>query len=372
MKIYHTADVHIGLKFGSYPDTVRATLVNERFAVLERMVQNANAEDCDVFVVAGDLFDHVKVTEKEVRRAVDILATFTGEAVLVLAGNHDYCRDSSGKPWSWFINHASSTSVIPLLHDQVVPITVHGRTTHFYACPCPDRTSKDHRIGWVGGVEKDSSSLHVGIAHGNVVGYALDDNHAYYSMTVEELQSAGVHTWLLGHIHVPYPRMGTIGNPTFFMPGAPTPDSVRMSHSGSAWIIAFDERGDIAFHQERPAAITFKRFDVQLSSGVDLQRLQLDVQQLPLTSTILDLQLSGALEEHDLQALGAWIDSLQSLTLHVTSDTSAMKKRLTSDAIAALYPTGTLQERVLQMLLADTDNPDDVHLAYEILQGGAR
>lgn len=372
MKIYHTADVHIGLKFGSYPDTVRATLVNERFAVLERMVQNANAEDCDVFVVAGDVFDHVRVTEKEVRRVVETLAAFNGEAVLVLAGNHDYCRDTSAKPWSWFIDHAGSTAVMPLLHDQVVPITIRDRTTYFYACPCPDRTSAQHRIGWVAGAEKHPNSLHIGIAHGNVAGYALDDTHAYYSMTVEELTHAGVHTWLLGHIHVPFPRTGTVGTPPFFMPGAPTPDSMRMSHPGSAWIIAFDERGEAVYRQDSPAAITFKRYDVALRSSVDLQRLQLDVQQLPLSSTILDLQLSGVLEQPDLQSLGTWIEHLRTTALLVTDDTTALKERLTPTSIAAMYPTGTLQERVLQSLLADTANPDDVHLAYEILQGGAR
>ncbi|MBU3742035.1 MAG: hypothetical protein FGM24_07080 [Candidatus Kapabacteria bacterium] len=371
MKIYHTADIHIGLRFGTYDANVRSILIEERYAVLQRMVHSANANQCDVFVVAGDLFDHDRVADKDVRRAVDILASFTGHAVLLLAGNHDNCSDRSAKPWSTVIAHANNTSIYPLLSDEVLRFDINGEVVNFYACPCPDHTSKDHRIGWVAEHPKSSAELHIGIAHGNVVGHSLDDNHAYYSMTEEELKASGVKTWLLGHIHVPFPLPGTVGTPTFFMPGAPTPGSVRMRHPGQAWVITIDKDGEASYQADVQAGITFKRFTVAFSQSSDLQSLQHQVQLLPPSTTILDLQLSGMLVAQDLATLSTWLDDLTRTMLHVRYE-STVKEQLTAEMIASKYPTGTLQERVLTDLLADADHPLDVHLAYEILQGGGR
>jgi len=371
MKIYHTADVHIGLRFSTYDTAVRNTLIEERFGVLQRMVASANNKNCDVFVVAGDLFDHDRVSDKDVRRTIDILAGFSGQAVLLLAGNHDYCSDRSAKPWATVIAHATNTNIYPLLSDDVLRLEIGGHGVNFYACPCPDHTSEANRIGWVAQQPKRADELHVGIAHGNVVGYALDDNHAYYSMTESELKESGVLTWLLGHIHVPFPEPGMIGTPVFFMPGAPTPSSVRMRHPGQAWVISIDGSGEASFVADSQAGITFKRFTVDFAHPADLQALQHAVQQLPPSTTMLDLQLSGTLPAQDLTTLAAWLEHLENTMLNVRC-TATVKEQLTPALIAATYPTGTLQERLLSDLLADTDHPLDVHLAYEILQGGGR
>jgi DNA repair exonuclease SbcCD nuclease subunit len=371
MKVYHTADVHIGLKFGTYDSHVSKRLVEERFGVLERMVRKANEEQCAFFVIAGDLFENVSVPDKDVKRTVEILTMFTGEAVLVLAGNHDYCRDRNAKPWSTVVKHAENTNIYPLLSQDSRSFDLGGRNVVFYACPCPDRTSAEHQIGWVQDVEKDPSSLHIGIAHGNVEGLSLDDNHAYYTMTERELRDSGCTTWLLGHVHVPAPKKGLVGTPTYFMPGAPAPDSVRMSHPGHAWIITFDVEGNATYESDSQAEIRFARFSNALHSSHDITALTQKVESLPLSSLVIDLQLSGALDQADIDALSEWIGALQKRALHVSYD-SNIKQRLTAESIAAEYPSGTLANLVLSELLADTDHPDDAHLAYDILRGGVR
>jgi exonuclease SbcD len=367
MKIYHTADVHIGLKFGTYDSNVSRRLVEERFGVLERMVLKANEEQCTFFVIAGDLFENVSVPDKDVKRTVEILSSFTGEAVLVLAGNHDYCRDRNAKPWSTVVRYAENTNIYPLLTAQCRAFDVRGRSIVFYACPCPDRTSSNHQIGWVQDIEKDPKAVHIGLAHGNVEGLSLDDNHAYYTMTEKELRGAGCTTWLLGHVHVPFPRAGTTGMPAFFMSGAPAPDSVRMSHPGSAWIIHFGTNGQASFVLDSQASIVFKRISMILSNADDVSMLQQRVHALNLADTILDLQLQGALDTSDLERLSLLIADLQRTTLHL-SYTSSVKESLTAEMIASSYPTGTLQHRVLSALLSDVNHPDDVHIAFDILQ----
>ncbi len=47
LKIFHTADLHIGMKFNSYPTSIRDRLIEARFDVLDKMVQMANDEQCN-------------------------------------------------------------------------------------------------------------------------------------------------------------------------------------------------------------------------------------------------------------------------------------------------------------------------------------
>jgi len=53
------------------------------------MVEVAMQEKCDLLVIAGDLFDSVKVQKPVVRKAAEILRRFDG-MVVVLPGNHDF------------------------------------------------------------------------------------------------------------------------------------------------------------------------------------------------------------------------------------------------------------------------------------------
>ncbi|OHB79632.1 MAG: hypothetical protein A2W31_02150 [Planctomycetes bacterium RBG_16_64_10] len=61
LRIFHTADVHIGLKFmRGYPDAIRDKLLDARLETLARLVDIANEQQCHLFVVAGDLFNNVR------------------------------------------------------------------------------------------------------------------------------------------------------------------------------------------------------------------------------------------------------------------------------------------------------------------------
>jgi len=89
IKIFHTADLHLGMRFAGYPE-IQNELINARYETLENMVKTANRESCALFIIAGDLFDRITLNVKDISRAVKILNEFEGELVIVLPGNHDY------------------------------------------------------------------------------------------------------------------------------------------------------------------------------------------------------------------------------------------------------------------------------------------
>ena len=46
IKIFHTGDLHIGMKFSNYPDSIRTSLVKARLDTLKNMITKANEEEC--------------------------------------------------------------------------------------------------------------------------------------------------------------------------------------------------------------------------------------------------------------------------------------------------------------------------------------
>src|SRR5512134_3850103 len=105
LRILHTADLHIGMKFArGYAPEVQEGLIEARFETLQTMIEAANTERCDLFVIAGDLFDSQRVSRKDILRAAAILKNFDGACALVLPGNHDYVQKGEGDLWTSFRN----------------------------------------------------------------------------------------------------------------------------------------------------------------------------------------------------------------------------------------------------------------------------
>ena len=126
--------------------------------------------------------------------------------MLVLPGNHDFYAGDDTEVWKRFQKVSSECSNIELLTTtSVVTFEVSGETVQFFPCPCPSKTGKDPVIAWITDVEKTLSALRIGIAHGNVTGLGMDANDHYFTMTMPDLEAIGLTTWLLGHIHVPFP-----------------------------------------------------------------------------------------------------------------------------------------------------------------------
>ena len=367
IRILHTADNHIGLSFNQYPEAPRERLIGERFDSLERLVITANERKADFFVVAGDLFDKTTVTKAQVERVVRILGKFEGEAVLVLAGNHDFYEGPDSKLWKQFRAAAEGSRVLALTEPGTRDFESDDYRVRFHACPCPSKHGKEHTIGWVADQEKPSDRLHVGIAHGNVEGLGLDADQRYFNMSDSDLRNAGLDTWLLGHIHVPAPSVGTTGKPIYFMPGIHTPDSVKCSHPGHAWWIELDAGGSCRHEQLTTGAIRFVRLFPDLQRANDIIELRSRCESMDAPNTILDLQLGGRLREEEIVELNAMLGAISPAFLNFSQERN-IAAVLDAATIARRFPEGTLPSTLLQALLADEAHPGDAHLALDIIE----
>lgn len=90
LRLAHTSDVHVGCGLrdpeGLWPELP--------LHMLDRVVATALAEQADVLLITGDLFDHNRVAAPLAAAVMDMLVQ-SGLSVAILPGNHDpYSKDS--------------------------------------------------------------------------------------------------------------------------------------------------------------------------------------------------------------------------------------------------------------------------------------
>lgn len=273
--IVHTADHHIGLPFRLYPAPLAQRLSTERFTALGRLVAEANARKAHFFVVAGDLFDTTRVKVADVDKTAEVLRGFAGTAVIVVPGNHDHYAGPETEVWKRFRKATEADTHVDLLVDPVAKsYDVDGQAVHFFPCPCRSKTGAEPTIAWVAQAAREQAAgLRIGIAHGNVTGLGLDAEGRYFNMEPATLESAGMATWLLGHIHVPFPTAEAGESSPYFMAGTHTPDSLRCRHGGSAWFVECDGDRVTRYARLAPGRIAFQRIKRKLVTAADVADL---------------------------------------------------------------------------------------------------
>lgn len=207
MRAFLTSDQHIGRTFSSYGEETAEVLVKSRLESLRRAVTIAEDDDCDVFLVAGDLFDSVWVTGQDVGEVVKILSSFD-RPVLVLPGNHDFFTDKSAL-WKVFSKAAENAPQIHLLAkpEPYLFETDRGEQVVVYPAPCTKKHSAVNAIGWIGkATMPPDGTIRIGLAHGAIEGVTNDQEGCYFPMSRQELSSIPVDFWAIGHTHVPYPK----------------------------------------------------------------------------------------------------------------------------------------------------------------------
>jgi DNA repair exonuclease SbcCD nuclease subunit len=368
IRLIHTADNHVGMTYKQYSPLLQQRLIDERLSALARVVDAGNSENADFLVVAGDLFDSLRVSQASVEAVATLLGRFDGTATLVVPGNHDYSCGADSRLWKSFRQAAGEFSNLLVLDKpQVKRFEVNGQVVDFYPCPCPSKTGSESTIAWVQEYLHDPQAVRIGIAHGNVSGLGLDQADKYFNMRPEELQEAGMTAWLLGHIHVPFPSQPSGHRSAYFMAGTHTPDSLRCRHGGTAWQIDITDGAVSSFVQLRPGKLRFVRLRQELTGGHDLERLQRECQALDAATTILDLQLVGQLHRDHRALLEQQLQQLREEFLELTSELD-ISQPLDAEQIQRNYPSEGLAHRLLMQLLADDTCPEAAGLARDLIE----
>lgn len=371
IRIFHTADLHLGLGFtrAGYSPELREKLVVRRIEALRAMVALANERACDLFVVAGDLFDSLRVPASRVREAAESLASFEG-IVAVLPGNHDPLQEGDTL-WKNFgeklgeRHHVLAPDTVCDLRPQGVPLVI-------FPGVCGSRHSARNAIGWVAEALRsqalEDGVIKIGVAHGSLEGLSPDFNQEYFPMSEKELASCGMDAWLLGHTHVRYPDLPRSKDHRIFFPATPEPDGFDCGHGGHAWIIEVDEDGGLQAESVCTGNYRFKTLVRTLHGAADLEKLKAEFAAVDPDRDLVKLSLTGRLSGELYDARREWLEELRGRTLYLEEDVSELLREITGADIGREFTVDSFPHRFLSGLSGSDGDAEALQLAWELVK----
>ena len=187
MKILHSADWHLDSPLGGFSEEQAKFLRAELLKVPDRVAALCKSENCDLLLLAGDLFDGDYTRESLV--AVQTALKEVGIPVFIAPGNHDFCRpDSPYMAEDWpenvhIFKHAGIESVsLPELDCKV-----YGAGYEAMDCPGLLKDFQAHGL----------AKWHIGLLHSD----PLQSSTPYCPVTTNQIRESALSYLAMGHIH---------------------------------------------------------------------------------------------------------------------------------------------------------------------------
>lgn len=359
-RFLHTADWQLGKPFGGFDAETSVRLQDERFRVINRIADHAEAQGVRDIVVAGDVFDQEHPSDRVLRRAADRMAEAKGCRWWLLPGNHDPAGPDSlwGRMTSRF------------LPDNVVPLVTGDAQTlaqGVVLLPAP-WTSKNPGRDLTEGFASiaPDADLRLGVAHGSVQAFGSDPDEAAL-IPEDRADRSGLAYLALGDWHG-LRRAG----PRAWYPGTPEADSFTNNLRGQVLLVDTD-------NPDAPEPLPTGAF-TWLSATVEANPEDRDETPLrglfgegeSLDTLLLDLKLEGTL---DLSVKTRWTLFLEEQRARVAAlrwNDDALGFFTDSAAFAERHGAGLLKTVADRLDEMAGEGSDDAARALELLDAYAR
>ncbi|MDB9787143.1 DNA repair exonuclease [Bacteriovoracaceae bacterium] len=375
IKIYHTADVHLGMTYTQYPKNISTALKDVRFTTLKNCVEKANNSQCDLMIIAGDLFDKVNVKESIIKKAAEILATFSGP-VAILPGNHDFLSSEKRHLWQIFSTYTDSKTIL-LTEKKPYSLLPHfDLPVALYPAPCHKRHSSQHQIEWMENTPNTQEDIfHIGVAHGAISNTISGKEGHYFPMNPNELFSHDKDFWLMGHIHTPTTIKDPLSNKFVSYPGTPEPDGFDCSHPGYAQILTANlVDKSVTIESETTGYYQFSERFQDFNSTQNLEHFWELLPQLDKNRCLLSLTLSGSLPQLTYESLFQHIETniysdvsylkVSSDDLKISIDPQQLEKYYEKDSLPYNLLKNLLEASVSETEYPQPTNEETTQLAY--------
>lgn len=368
LKIFLTADNHIGLKYAGHEKG--SVLAQRRIEAFRNMVEFANRSGCGLFLIAGDLFENNStIAQRDIVLLTEILAGFDGICA-ILPGNHDFF-DPDCRLWQSLSAQAAERDNILLLTEaRPYPLTVGDTAVVLYPAPCFSAHSegKGNNIGWIAReTAANDGTVRIGIAHGSVNGETPDREGIYYPMTREELYALPMDLWCLGHTHVPFPAdLPAFPSPTeerVFNPGTHVQTDVSCGTEGFCFLLEIRDEKQICAASFRSGNLRFCRRTVSLDGDDMAGQLHGALSDIE-DNAVVDLILTGAVQAEDYAHRAEITAQVLERFLEGSCRDHDLSRRIRAEVIDAEFPETSFSAKLLHALL---EQPKEAQLMYELL-----
>lgn len=201
MRLLHIADIHIGVAGHAFGE--RAVDLRDRIQkAFARALKLAPERDCDLVVVAGDLFDSNRVGQSTVQRAVnameDALQQAPGLHIILIPGNHDCLGEGSVYHAPEFDTPGERFHLITDPEGETVQFPDLDAAVHAvpYVCSFNQRS-----VSMLERMEPDPDmSFNIGVVHAGHPEQYYGEKAAP-EVTADDIAESGMDYIALGHIH---------------------------------------------------------------------------------------------------------------------------------------------------------------------------
>jgi len=369
LKILHTADLHLGMKFTrGYIPEVQERLIEARFETFDSLIEVANKHGADLLVIAGDLFHNTKASRKDILRTTSLLKKFEGRLILILPGNHDYIQKGDDPLWPIFIESASENTLL-LNEPKPYDLRRHDIDATVYAAPCVSKRSSINAIGWMHEYPKDAETrFHIGIAHGSLEGLSPDFNEEYYPMSKKELTDVGIDLWLMGHTHIRYPDEENGTDARVFFPSTPEPDGFDCQHPGYVWLIELNDDKSVRYQSIRTGHCRFLTIQREIRGEDDVQALRSFFHEKGSEECLVRLKLEGRVRGEIFDERMSLVKELRESVLHLEEDMTNLFREITLEDINREFTENSFPHSLLTALATEHRNPLSLQMAYDLIR----
>ncbi len=248
LKILHSADWHLDSPFAGFSESQRELLKQEQQKIPGKIADLCRREDCDMVLLAGDLFDCDASTE-----TLDILKRELkrcGVPVLIAPGNHDFCVP--GSPWleeNWPQNVFIFTGGLESVTIKGLDCRIYGAGYQSMDCP-----------GLLEGFKAEGDEKYcVAVLHGD----PTQKNSPYNPITAAQVRASSLDYLALGHIH----KAGAFrtGATLCAWPGCPMGRGWDETGEKGVCIVTLDDETEI----QALTLDTLRFFDMSVDIGDD-------------------------------------------------------------------------------------------------------
>ena len=186
LKILHSADWHLDSPFTGFSEEQRKYLRQELRRIPGVMADLCRRENCDLILLAGDLFDgaYTKDSAEELKSALAECAV----PVFISPGNHDFC--GPGSPWlaeTWPENVHVFTGALESVAIPKLDCRIYGAGYKSMDCP-----------GLLEGFRAEGEERYqIAVLHGDPVQL----KSPYCPITASQVRDSALDYLALGHIH---------------------------------------------------------------------------------------------------------------------------------------------------------------------------
>ncbi|AXI45847.1 DNA repair exonuclease [Sulfitobacter sp. SK012] len=289
VRFIHTSDLHLGKRFGQFPEDLRGRLTEARHQSITNLAELSRSQGAEFILVAGDVFDTGTPSPSVIRQAMRAMAADQATKWVIIPGNHDSL--SSDELWKQVANDRPE-NVLLGLESKPIEITP---ATFILPAPCLNRRPGRDLTEWMSDANIAGEGIRIGLAHGAVQSFG--EEGASEVIAPDRAKQSGLHYLALGDWH------GQISiNERTWYSGTPEPDRFKHSEPGKALVVEIKGPGAIPVVQPlETGSFNWQKQAMHILSGEDVGKQLDDI--LPEVSlrrsTLLQIVVEGRIRIPD-------------------------------------------------------------------------